>query len=337
MKNYKIETFSLISALMIVLMHSTGSGVGGFELFFQCLIKGVTSIAVPFFFCVSGYMLAKHISECGWWRNAVRKRLKTIVLPYLIWNAAAFCVLSFVRLFSNVLHHTELIRNIDSPWVVLGLDVMRLPENGPLWYLRTLMLLIVVSPLLVWLINRSRFFGVLAIVSMFCLGNVLEYFSVRPSPYFLFVRFFLASSAVVYFLVGILLRIQPICLHRSCFLVLTIVGLAGNVCFAFCIGYGVCLPKLVTVVAFNLMNALLLPGVWGLLPEWRLPRPLVSLAMPIYVEHMLVLTVLGVVWQSQSLIVGFIKFSICLIVCVALTKLLKRKWPRLAGVVFGGR
>ena len=60
-------------------------------------------IAVPFYFVVAGYFLARHFGEDSWWRRETAKRLRSLFVPFalwlLLWNAAegALALASNVR------------------------------------------------------------------------------------------------------------------------------------------------------------------------------------------------------------------------------------------------
>ena len=45
----------------------------------------LTSVCVPCFFFISGYLF--YIKENDCYKNKIRKRIKTLLIPYLFWNA----------------------------------------------------------------------------------------------------------------------------------------------------------------------------------------------------------------------------------------------------------
>jgi len=344
MRNRKLELFSFVATVMVVYIHVKGTDIYGFDRFVQLLLKGVSGTAVSFFFCVSGYMLAKHVTEEGWWRTAVRRRLKTIVVPYLFWNVTAFAVLSALRLTSNALHHAVLLRNISSMWVVLGLDLTQMPENFPLWYLRTLMFYVLICPPFVRIVHKSRFLGVMLVVMMFVAESFLGCWLDVSSPFYGFMRVFLAPSSFGCFLVGIILRAWPFSVNRTCSFTFLLLGFVGVVFGAFCDGYGVPLSPILSGPLTRLPVLLLLSGLWGVAPEKTASQSLVGLAMPIYVEHVIVLSVLGTIFNLfiptpvlQNVVVMLVQVGVCVLICVTMTKFLKRRLPGFSNVIFGGR
>lgn len=51
-------------------------------------------VAVPFFFFTSGYFFFYKVREwnVSCYKNKIRKRLKTLLVPYLLWNILALCL-----------------------------------------------------------------------------------------------------------------------------------------------------------------------------------------------------------------------------------------------------
>lgn len=90
-KNFAVMSF--VCAVLIVYLH-TGCAAKN-EIALGLLHKTISSlcrIAIPWFFFASGFFLAKHIGEKGWWHNAIRKRIRTLLVPFWIWGAAIFLV-----------------------------------------------------------------------------------------------------------------------------------------------------------------------------------------------------------------------------------------------------
>lgn len=84
--SHKMSGFGFFCAILIVFIHvyyniKPEDGVLWWT--WICVAQGVSRIAVPFFFVASGFWLAGHVGEQGWWRREIVKRLSSLVLPFV--------------------------------------------------------------------------------------------------------------------------------------------------------------------------------------------------------------------------------------------------------------
>lgn len=150
----KIRNAGIVCAFLVVLIHSwkpfKAPGIGWWMR--EILGNGVAHIAVPFFFSVTGYMLARDYSSKGY-GPLVAKRIHTLMLPFIIWNFLFWVV---HLLGSNA---KELIHGNGSAVVWMNAEEFGLWYTGcpmltPLWYVRAIFVLSLTSPLLLWCIRK---------------------------------------------------------------------------------------------------------------------------------------------------------------------------------------
>lgn len=107
-------------------------------------------LAVPTFFVISSYLFYRGMSQWEWPRyvEKLKRRCWTLLIPYLIWNLVA--LLMRRELFASVGINTfwvcenwQIVEN----WLGWQIPATQ-PVNGPLWFVRDLMVLVVLSPLL---------------------------------------------------------------------------------------------------------------------------------------------------------------------------------------------
>lgn len=163
---------------MIVLVtyaHSYGHVADGFNLlssdwntyeFLKLFIsQTLVKVAVPVFFIMSGYLFFSNVMD---WSLAVYKakmlrRMKTLLLPYLIWN-----LLMAIKLKSfswSLFWVWWKPAGIQIDW--LGHEqLMTAPANMPLWFLRDLMVISLLTPIIYIGVRRlgSWLLGVLMIL-----------------------------------------------------------------------------------------------------------------------------------------------------------------------------
>lgn len=145
----KIKLISLICTVMVVYRHAhtfeafRGDGKETWEIYYFIAhgVTYLTSIAVPYFFLISGYFFFKQsYYENGNYTAMIRKKVQTLFIPFLIWN-----LLAFVPLWVS----GKVV--IEDHWYMYVVDLLHSDYNGPLWYVRTLMLLMLMSPLYDWI------------------------------------------------------------------------------------------------------------------------------------------------------------------------------------------
>lgn len=167
----------------------------------------IGQLAVPFFFVFSGYFF--FLKSKSWsvsiYADQLRKRVKTLLIPYIFWNIIIVVIIlvlqitfSFVGQGSNA-NYTALKTNtiFDVLW--------GLPINIPLWYIRDLMVMVVLSPLFYYFFNTTRDLG-LFILALFYLSAFESGF---PG---------LSSTAIMYFGLGTYMGMykvdaRPFCLR----------------------------------------------------------------------------------------------------------------------------
>lgn len=166
---------------MVVLIHTLQgdnkvdtmqSWYGDVLYFFQ---EAICRSAVPVFFIISGYLFFQNISrfDKNTYKIKLRSRIKTLLVPYILWNLIAMTenlikhlpMLSFV--FPNINKQI-----IDINYFIGAFWVM--PNGGcpilyPFWYIRDLMVLIVISPIIYYIVKRIKMFLPISLfVGMLC-------------------------------------------------------------------------------------------------------------------------------------------------------------------------
>lgn len=170
--SYKFANMAFLCSFFVVVIHCRPIFTEGSVSWWikQLLEEGICTIAVPFFFVASGFFLAGHIGERYWYRNAITKRIRTLVVPYLIWCLSFIVYMCFICWYRD-----KTLMGIDSVSMCLswlGFNPLTLPILTPLWYVRGLLALVFFSPIL---LRMSDFkFGLLVLFGV--------YFLVCPGP-----------------------------------------------------------------------------------------------------------------------------------------------------------
>lgn len=203
---------------------------------FTSILSGfIGGQSVPIYFFISGYLffISGSFSMADYNRK-LRRRIKSLLVPYIIWNTFSIVILIIVLLsplVSMMKYGEEInlsIGNILSCyWIydgsLAGVSIpdITAPINMPLWYIRDLIIMVLISPVVYWLLKKSGIFFLLLMcfvwlyfsiktTNLYIPRNALFFFSL--GAYFslngkdvvqLFSRL-LKPSAVLYILVSIL-------------------------------------------------------------------------------------------------------------------------------------
>lgn len=113
----KVTLLSIAAAMMVVAIHVGGNAATRGSLVWwweQIGHYGVFCAAVPFFFVCSGFFLGRHCDEEGWWSRGCLKRVRSLLVPYLIWSAV-FAALGIGAVVAvNLIHGRDLF--LHCPW-----------------------------------------------------------------------------------------------------------------------------------------------------------------------------------------------------------------------------
>lgn len=338
----KIANLGFVCALLVVFIHleHVPQEVGSFWWIVHYFIRSVVAVAaVPFFFLVSGFFLAPHVGEPGWWRVAAVKRLRTLGIPYVLWCLVpllALGVLAPESALGGVCSRAPL--KASSVAAAFGLNLFTVPEaNRPLWYVRALFLLLLASPLLAYGLRKA---GVWFLLAVFGIYWAVNSWSLDAPTWWLSVRwrmvwtFGFPVEGLFYFCAGLYLWDRPVKLQRRTGLVLGGVGLAVGL-----VGMGL---KMAGIFDYGYLTLTTIPLVllllWTLSPSARWPSALVGNAFALYVIHPILVRALGL-WGVLPSVSGIFLLEGALVAgaSLALAVALNRTAPRLASFAFGGR
>lgn len=158
-------------ALLVVLIHTYNSDWrrltdGAFPMVADFLSHVVPSFAVSLFFAVSGYLFFLRVRSFtpAVYAEKLRRRALTLLLPYVVWNFCAFCLYAAQDMAGGQSFALPLspdllwgCRELSAASVgIAGLPVgaVSAPVLLPLWFVRDLMLAVLLSPLVWWLLRR---------------------------------------------------------------------------------------------------------------------------------------------------------------------------------------
>lgn len=287
--------------------------------------------------------------EAGWWGREIGKRVRTLLVPFVLWSLL-FVAWSIPFVVVSTLTGVSGSQQLPSGWhewaVVFGLDPFSHPRLNPLWFIRALILLVLVSPVLKAIISRGRGWAMsFLVLAWLCTGFVPSW-DVASGPWERFFKVTFSTGGLFYFSLGIFLRYWGV-RRKACWASRRLAVVALLVAL---VGFwltGVLLLRDIGWFPYPRWAALPLAlwAVWTLVPATVWPKWLTSASFPIYLMHMFVLVFLTAaskvsepIWVVRNSIPGYLLFAaVTVACCLAVTYCLRRYLPTLARWLFGNR
>ena len=339
-KSQKIKNMSLLCSFLVVSIHIPWTHdipLSCEWLIYEGVKRGVARIAVPFFFIVSGFFLAQHFSEDGWLRREIRKRIKSLAIPYICWSIIAFAAPVLLNIAADLIANRPFGTSIyflnNANWLqILSLDVTNSPYLVTLWYVRCLFLLILTSSVIEYLIRKLDFVW-LMISFIFLLA-----FSHIPNENLRhFFEYGYAANGLFYFSIGIFLCKHRISVKPTKFAVLAgVIGLSLlgiKLVFSFRNWIG-------TTMLEKFSIPFLLYCTWHFMSTAKWPLWATSCSFPIFLMHPIFLCYLEVISRHlplNKLTQDLIGFCMAIFGTIIVTLLLRKFMPKTASLLFGGR
>lgn len=198
MKSKNISQYDIISALrlpLIVLVtyaHSyggvaegyslIGSGWDSYEVLKIVVSQTLVKVAMPTFFVMSGYLFFANVEQFNKeiYQQKLWRRIKTLLIPYIIWN---LLMAAKLKMFS--------------------LSIFWTPANMPLWFLRDLMIVSLLTPIIYIGVRKLGYWLFVLLLPIYLTGI----WAVQPglNPY-----------AICFFTLGAFLSIREMSLIETC-------------------------------------------------------------------------------------------------------------------------
>lgn len=190
----KLSRFPL--AIIIILKHyyandivSNVNGGGFYNWLGQFSSDFFPAFAVPLFFFISGFLFFHNINidyiGINWqtfkiYKEKIKKRIKSLLIPYLAWNLMVLVGLVLVQYFTNgkiqplskPLEEFNLLDVLRSMWAITDKGN---PIDSPLWFIKDLMLLCLFSPVIMFFIKYTKLYGLIYAFSVYLfLGEIIH-------------------------------------------------------------------------------------------------------------------------------------------------------------------
>ncbi len=182
--SYTIKALRFPLVVLVVFIHSFGAGeYTPYHISFSCISSYdfyniiritishvIALVAVPLFFIISGYLFYVKLENWDWniWKKKIKSRFYTLLIPYVVWSFLRIIFNRFVNLYSseeslsvtilsNTLSHKIPLYGTFWHYTYADTDItswfgfispLSVPYHVPLWFIRDLIVLVFLSPVL---------------------------------------------------------------------------------------------------------------------------------------------------------------------------------------------
>lgn len=193
------------------------SGHGIYNIVSITLSHVLTQIAVPTFFLISGFLFFANFRKWSYigYKNKMRSRIKTLVIPYILWNilAVGFViiqkiagVLIYGNAWKGVLDYIQKQNwHIFIDYQAWGLSQVNIlgwpaystgPFNVPLWFVRDLIVVCVLAPAIYLIIKKTGLWGIFILFAAYLtrIWTIIPGFSITAIFYFALGAYFAVNG-----------------------------------------------------------------------------------------------------------------------------------------------
>lgn len=162
----RIENIRFPLCVGVMLIHCNILGLGDSENLVGATEAIVTfgsstlpMLCVPMFFMISGYISSFKTIDRHNYLEFMRKKFRSLIIPFLAWNLLTF-ILRFLIQISPLGNFCTAPYALDNPLMLL-INIFVKPELFPLWFIRNLILLNIILPLLLTALRKSMWLTLL--------------------------------------------------------------------------------------------------------------------------------------------------------------------------------
>lgn len=182
----KITLLSFFMAVFIVVRHGINYEIYGLTsgggYWIQRYLRVFSDLMVPSFFALSGYLFYRNYTTEKL-LGKLKSRIFSLLIPYLIWNLAAYLFYQIIRFVPGV---TESMNHSGADFSVMDMFAdMLCGGRNVTWFIRFLLGFCMVAPI-AWYCIKTLLLGALSLVLLIVAGMTLNFNFLSYLAIFLF-------------------------------------------------------------------------------------------------------------------------------------------------------
>ena len=323
----KVNWISISCAILVVFLHSFSFNDGARDTFAYHLeffiSRNIAQASVPTFFALSAFLFYRNF-DFSKLRSKYCSRLKSLVFPYLIWNAVSMAAFYFLSRLPFI--NTEAF---DINLQTLTEGILFYQYNLVFWFVFQLILLTYLFPLLYPILKHK-----LIAAALFCL--MLWLYGTGKT-----VIWRIELKALIFYFFGAYFAVH----HEKMIVTNNKISVIGILSFLISqiMIYSNYADTLIVYITTRLLMIIAVFSFANLFNGRKVPVFL-NCSFPIYAMHNLILEFFNKIFsfilepKSNLILIDYIGSTVITILIIALINMIMlKKAPRLHTILFGGR
>lgn len=310
----------------------------------------IARVAVPLFFVISGYLFFKKNTESYNWndyKTKIKTRLHSLFIPYVIWNILILTFTLLVQIVrGGVSEEYDILNYSISDYFRVFWDIKDgMPFCYQLWFIRDLIIMTLISPL-IYLLLKNR--GIATFVLFF---SALWWFVDLDN-----VRWYLNSQSMIFFCLGSFIAIHKFDIVEKLQSIKKISYIAALVSVTFVMisfnsGYFYELNRTLRQLIYHLCILTLLVSFTNIYldnivtKQWRANKFLLNSTFFIYGYHAIMLGymygLINMVIDIKSdlffVLLYFLAPATVIAFGLLIFSFMRKAFPKITGLITGGR
>lgn len=181
---------NLIATIFIIMIHYNSMSYINVSINYnfnyyvqQFFANGIGRISVPVFALLSGFFIYENILTFNKYRDTLYKKIHTVILPYILGSLIIFLIVIIIKVIAN-----KIVINQILEFSYLLDNILLHPYSVQFWFLRDLIILIIVSPII---FNLKKELSLLLGLCLFFYGfSIFNHFQLLKIGIYLMLKLF---------------------------------------------------------------------------------------------------------------------------------------------------
>lgn len=299
-------------------------------------------MGVPLFFAISGFLFYQNYHTIASYTHKLKTRLHSLLIPYLFWNALMIIFYGIMQSIPQLsgyfsgnnlpISHYDLMNFIRAFWDCGHWNAGDgLPILQPYWYIRNLMLLSILSPVIFYYLKFTKWLGVIVpAICWICIPQLA-----------------LSLSSFTFFSLGALIAIKRMDIasslkkKRQLLISIFVILLIAEYISHFYIpnSYNYYLHRIIIIVGIPFLFSIAL----SLKNKFLMPPLLTNASFLIYTIHLPIIIgirKIGIKWissisEGMNIALYFSSIILTTLICIFIYYILNRYLPKFTKIITG--